>query len=179
MTAYCRVITIGKNSDMPKMVKLPWGVTVNGAALLHSATVHDDEIVCPDCEGWGCDHFGDTCERCNGQHLITIEQEPVAAMCLPSAAVGRPVTGTVTGRPTPSGMTLDALAADEQLRTRSKTHTVLRSGLKPPALQSPALPPAHRDAPGSLTLEAVIDGATVIAGMAVFSAIAWFFLVLS
>ena len=175
MTAYARVITIGRNADMPKVVKIPVGVGVDGCAIRAPITIRGNQTICPDCDGWA-----EGCERCDDSGIVDIEQETAAvSRCLPTAAVGRPVFQTVAGRPPHSGMTPDSRATGGlSLHNAERgTQSVLRSVPCSSASDSPAanMPPIALQG----TLERVLDAITVISGMAVFSAIAWFCLVLS
>lgn len=175
MTAYARVITIGRNADMPKVVKIPVGVGVDGGAIRAPITIRGDQIVCPDCDGWA-----DGCERCDDTGIVDIEQDTSAASwCLSTAEVGRPATGPYVGRPPSSGMSPDARATgDLSLHNAERgTHSVLRSVPGSSASHRPAadMPPIALQG----ILERVLDAITVIGGLAVFSAIAWFFLVLA
>lgn len=183
MTAFARVITIGKNSDMPKIVKIPVGVGVDGCAICAPITIRGDQLVCPDCQGWGTDpRWDDRCERCCGDGIVEIEQDEetsAASWCLSTAEAGRPDAGPSSGRPPSSGMMPDARATGDLSQLRPKTHTVLRSVPKPPASHSPASPHAPDKAPGISALDRIVDGLTVIAGLAVFSTLALFFLVLA
>lgn len=175
MNAYARVITIGRNADMPKVVKIPVGVGVDGSAIRAPITIRGDQIVCPDCDGWA-----DGCERCDDTGIVDIEQDTSAASwCLSTAEVGRSLSPPGSGRPPSSGMTPDARATGGlSLHNAERgTQSVLRSVPCSSASDSPAanMPPIALQG----TLERVLDVVTVIGGMTVFSAIAWFFLVLS
>lgn len=85
MTAYARIITIGKNSAMPRTYTLPIGVGVDGTVFTHRITLRPDEILCPDCKGQGeietwdgnPAHRNEThrCEHCRGHGIIEIEEE--------------------------------------------------------------------------------------------------------
>ena len=183
MTAYARVITIGRNADMPKVVKIPVGVGVDGCAICAPITIRGDQFVCPDCQGWGTDpRWDDRCERCCGDGIVKIEQDEetsAASWCLSTAEAGRPDAGPSSGRPPSSGMMPDARATgDLSLHNAERgTHSVLRSVPGSSASHRPAadMPPIALQG----TLERVLDAITVIGGLAVFSAIAWFFLVVS
>lgn len=184
MTAFARIITIGKNSDMPKVVRMPIGVGVDGCAITAPVTLRADEGVCPDCKGFGYISYSDgdaDCERCDGGGIITIETETTDDdECLSASVAGRPDAGPSSGRPPSSAMPADARAAGDLLRPLSagtKTHpskgvpSDISASHSPAALQSPfALPGAW---------ERAVDVFTTIAGMIVFAAIAYFFLVLA
>lgn len=175
MTAVSRVITIGRNADLPKVVKIPVGVGVDGSAIRAPITIRGDECICPACNGWG-----DGCERCEERGIVTIEPETSAASwCLSTAEAGRPDAGPSSGRPPSSGMSPDARATgDLSLHNAERgTHSVLRSVPGSSASHRPAadMPPIALQG----TLERVLDGLTVLAGMLVFSSIAYFFLVLA
>lgn len=177
---YARFLTVGSNADLPKTVRLPIGVGVDGCTITVPYTIKGDEMLCPSCGGLGENEYDETCERCSGEGIVKIEQETVAvSRCLPAAAVGRPVFQTVAGRPPHSGMTPDSRATGGlSLHNAERgTQSVLRSVPCSSASDSPAanMPPIALQG----TLERVLDAITVISGMAVFSAIAWFFLVLA
>lgn len=177
---YARFLTVGRNADLPKTVRLPIGVGVDGCTITVPYTIKGDEMLCPSCGGLGENEYDETCERCSGDGIVKIEQETAAdSWCLPAAAVGRPVFQTVAGRPPSSGMKPDARATGGLSQLRPKTHTVLRSVPKLPASHSPASPHAPDKAPGISALDRIVDGLTVIAGLAVFSTLALFFLVLA
>lgn len=163
MAPYARIITTGKNSTMPKTVYMPFGVGVDGCIFKYPITIKADEVICPDCEGWGTDRHDSNCERCDGDGIITIEQETAAvSRCLPAAAVGRPVSLTVAGRPPSSGMSPDARATGDLSRS-----------VHPPG-------PALSIAPAaSGHLYAIADAITVVSGLFVFGALGYFFLVLA
>lgn len=175
MNAFARVITIGKNSDMPKIVKIPVGVGVDGCVIRAPITIRGDEMLCPECKGWAED-----CGRC-GDRGIVMDENASADRCLPAAEVGRPGVRPSSGRPPSSGMTPVARATGDLSRSihnqERGTHTVLRSVPSSSASRRPAadMPPIALQG----TLEHVMDAVTVISGMIVFSALAWFFLVLS
>lgn len=185
MTAYARVITIGRNSDMPKVVKIPVGVGIDGSAIRAPMTIRGDECICPACEGWGTDSFwNDRCERCDGNGIVEIDQDEdtsAASWCLSTAEVGRSLSPPGSGRPPSSGMKPDARATGDLSRSihneERGTHSTLRSVPSSSASDRPAadMPPIALQG----TLERVLDGLTVVGGLAVFSAIAWFCLVLS
>ena len=180
MSAVARVITIGKNSEMPKVVRIPVGVSVDGCAVRAPITIRANQEICPACEGWGTDHSDNRCRRCDGDGIVEIENTAAEDRCLPAAAVGRPAGSPPAGRPSSSGMTPDALAAGGQLHVQ-KTEapaTVLRSGVPKSSASSPPvdLPP---DAPAGALADKIVDGLTVIAGLAVFGVMAMFFLVLA
>lgn len=184
MTAFARIITIGKNSDMPKVVRLPIGVGVDGCAITAPVTIDADEGVCPDCAGFGYDTYADSatdCERCGGGGIVTLDDtEPSAGdECLPPAEEGRPAARPSAGRLPSSTMTVDARAAGglrypldagNEVHPRQGVPTIISASHSPPAAPPTGL---------AGTLERVLDGVTVIAGMVVFSCIAWFFLVLA
>ena len=179
MTAFARVITIGRNDRMPKVVRVPVGVGVDGCVIRAPMTIQADEVICPVCEGWGeYGHY--TCDRCDGGGIITLDetQPPAGEECLPPpAGEGRPDVGPSSGRLPPSTSTVDARAAGDlrcSLNARPKTHSH-RSVPIVTAPRPPAVPPVGLAG----TLERVLDGVTVIVGMTVFSSIAWFFLVLA
>lgn len=79
MTAYARIITIGKNSDLPRVVSLPIGVGVDGCIFKRQVTIQPDEILCPACQGWGeieCSsnnpsvrNWTERCETCDGNGI--------------------------------------------------------------------------------------------------------------
>lgn len=85
MTTYARIITIGKNSQMPRTYTLPIGVGVDGTVFTTRITLQPDEILCPECKGQG--EFTYTpinpserdytvkCEHCNGNGIIEIEED--------------------------------------------------------------------------------------------------------
>lgn len=176
MTAYARVITIGRNADMPKVVKIPVGVGVDGCAIRAPITIRGNQTICPDCDGWA-----EGCERCDDSGIVDIEQETAAvSRCLPAAAVGRSLSLLESGRPLYSGMTPVSRATGGL-----SLHNAER-GTRPSVLRSvPSSSASHRPAadmpPIALqgTLERVLDGVTVLVGMAVFGGLAWFFLVLA
>lgn len=217
MTAYARVITIGKNSVLPRFVRLPIGVHIDGSVATATVQATADEKVCPDCEGWGELRHSpinpserDTwveCERCAGGGIITVDEndEDISAgRCLPAAGTGgstpamfveppteQPAVPTVAASSgsgaalrgatplsssgmTPAGGATAHLWCDNV--QRSKKHP-LQGVPRSSASQRPAgdLPP--NGLPG--TLERALDTFTVIAGMIVFAAIAYFFLVLA
>ena len=188
MTAFARVITIGKNSDMPKILRLPIGVGVDGTTFAHAVRARADEILCPECQGWGeverssidpsVRPWRERCERCQGDGIVTIKQETSAGRCLPAAEVGRPLSPPESGRPPSSGMTPDACATGGlSLHNVGRgTRSVLRSVPGSSASHRPAadMPPIALQG----TWERAVDAATVIAGMVVFGAMAYFFLVI-
>ena len=190
MTAYARVITIGKNSAMPKTVYMPFGVGVDGGVIKYPVTIQGDEIICPACSGWreietwdgnpGHRSETDRCERCDGQGIIEIENPDV--VCLPASGLGRPELNdcTVSGRPSSPGVQPVARAAGDLPRfTGRKTHTVLRCVPKAPQASSrPALECPPDAAPGTFTAR-TLDVITTLGGLAVFGMIALFLLVLS
>lgn len=83
MTAYARIITIGKNSTMPKVVSLPIGVGVDGCTISAHVTIQPDEIICPTCQGWGSVETWDgnpghrseseRCAQCDGNGIVEAE----------------------------------------------------------------------------------------------------------
>ena len=83
MTAYARIITIGKNSTMPRTYTLPIGVGVDGTVFTHRITLQPDEILCPECKGQGeieCSDINpsvrdwtEKCDRCCGNGIIEVE----------------------------------------------------------------------------------------------------------
>lgn len=219
MTAYARIITIGKNSEIPRFVRLPIGVHLDGSVVTATVQALADERVCPDCQGWGELRHSpinpserDTwteCERCAGGGIIVVDEneEDISAgmRCLPAAGTGgstpamfveppteQPAVPTVAASSSPASR-LQSLAglssssgnqpaagASADLGCdnvqRSKKHP-LQGVPRSSASQRPAgdLPP--NGLPG--TLERTLDTFTVIAGMIVFAAIAYFFLVLA
>jgi hypothetical protein len=184
MTAFARVITIGRNDQMPKVVRLPFGVGVDGCAITAPVTIQPDEGVCPDCAGFGYDLYADgavDCDRCGGGGIITLddETEPSAGEeCLPPPAVeGRPGVSPSSGRLPSSAMTADARVAGDLLHSLNagpNAHPLLQG--VPKIVTASRRPPA--DPPIGLA-GTLLDGFTVIAGLVVFSFIAWFFLVLT
>lgn len=176
MTAYARIITTGKNGEMPKTVTLPFGVGVDGTVIRFPVTIGGDEMICPTCKGWGTDEWADRCEHCCGDRIVKTEQDTDdGSGCLSPLSVGRTVQRLQTVRPPSSGTKPDALAANvSPCFEGPKTHIVKRSVLAPHASHSPVedMPP---DAPPGAFLEA----ATTIAGLIVFGAIAYLFLVLA
>ena len=185
MTAFARVITIGRNDAIPKVVRLPIGVGVDGCTFSAPVTIQPDEGVCPDCKGFGYDPYADgavECDRCGGGGIITLEDtEPSAGdECLPPVEEGCPDVRPSSGHLPPSTMTVDARAAGDLLHSLSagtEAHPLLKG--VPKIVTASRRPPA--DPPHGLagTLERAIDGFTVIAGLIVFSFIAWFFLVMA
>ena len=190
MTAYARLIATGKNNAMPKVVRMPVGVRNDGTAVTAPVAIFTDEAICPDCKGWGeveCSSINPSirdwtehCDRCDGSGIITIENTSAPTRCLPVADVGSPVRLRDTGLPTTSGMKPDAVGAADQLQIqKAKTPTVLRLGVpKSSASRRPAedMPP---DAlPGTLA-DRIVDGMTVIGGLAVFGMIGYLFLVIA
>lgn len=83
MTAYARILTIGRNDTMPRTYTLPIGVGVDGTVFTHRITLQPDEILCPDCKGQGdieCSSnnpsvrdWTERCERCDGHGIIEVE----------------------------------------------------------------------------------------------------------
>ena len=177
MVATARVITIGRNSDMPKVVRIPMGVGVDGCVIRAPITIRGDQTICPACEGWG-----DNCQRCDGDGIVDVEQETAAvSRCLPAAAVGRSdLRAKPAERPLHSGMMPASRATGDLSRhnvERGTRSSVLRSVPSSSASHRPAadMPPIALQG----ILERVLDGVTVLAGMLVFSSIAYFFLVLA
>lgn len=179
MTVYARVITIGKNSDIPKVVRLPVGVGVDGAAVRCPVTIRGDESLCPKCEGWGHDEYDDECGRCNGRGIIH-ETSLTGFRCFGPVEKGRPVAGPSAGRPTTPGVVPAALAANvsRQLVPERTQNTVLRrcSALIASRRPAPGNPPAC--GAGHFT-DVAVDVVTVVAGLVVFGGLAWFALVLA
>lgn len=180
--AYARVITIGRNDRMPKVVRLPMGVGVDGFAIMAPVTIAADEGVCPDCGGFGYSTYtGDNCDRCNGGGIITLDDdtEPSAVYgCLSAAEEGRPAAGPSAGRLTSSGMTPDARATgglSYSLSAGTKTHPLLQgvpsdnSASHSPVVDMPPIAP-----PGALA-----EAVDVLLGLAVFGSLAYLFLVLA
>ena len=181
MTAFARVITLGRNDTMPKVVRIPVGVGVDGTVIRAPITIQADEAICPECKGTGEDPFWDDwCERCRGQGIITIEQDTSAGRCLPAAGVGRPVFGSVAGRPLNTGVPPASGATAEPSRVqKTKARTVLR--LRVPKSSSASYRPAEDMPPDALpgTLDRVMDVVTTLSGLVVFGGIGYFFLVLA
>ncbi|CAB5079559.1 hypothetical protein UFOVP143_27 [uncultured Caudovirales phage] len=83
MTAYARIITIGRNDTLPKVVSLPIGVGVDGRTISWPLTVQHDEIICPGCLGWGSIETWDgnpghrseseRCTQCDGNGIVEAE----------------------------------------------------------------------------------------------------------
>lgn len=83
MTAYARIITIGRNCDMPKVVRIPLGVRVDGTSVTAPLTIQPDEILCPVCKGRGsvteCSPNPSVrdrdvqCDRCEGNGIVEVE----------------------------------------------------------------------------------------------------------
>lgn len=182
MTSYARVITIGRNDNMPKVVRLPIGVGVDGCAITAPVTIMPDESVCPDCGGFGYNTYsGDDCAKCDGGGIVTIDDTESSAgdECLPPARGGRPDVGPSSGRLHSSTSKVDARAAGDLrcfLNAGPKTHSHRSVSSIVTASQSPPVAPAIGLAG---LFERLLEVATVIGGMAVFSVIAWFFLVLA
>ena len=189
MTAYARVITIGKNSAMPRTYTVPLGVGVDGTVFTHRVTLRAGEDRCPDCKGFGeietwdgnPGHRSETerCKRCDGQGIIEIEN-PEADDCLPASGPGQDEVNDCTlACPTSSGVQPVARAAGDLPRFMgSKTHTVLRSVPKPSASRRPALEIPPDAAQGTLA-DMIIDGIAVIAGLSIFGIIALFLMVIA
>lgn len=163
MTAYARVITIGRNDALPKVVKIPVGVGVDGSVIRAPITIQPDEIICPVCKGWGeYGHY--KCDRCNGDCIISLDDTEISAgdECLPPAGIGRPAAGPSAGRPLSSTSTVAARATGD-LSCSISHHS-----------------PTLHHAPAALGhLNNVVEALTVIGGMAVFGAIGYLFLVLA
>lgn len=184
MTSYARVITIGRNDNMPKVVRLPIGVGVDGCAITAPVTIMPDESVCPDCGGFGYNTYsGDDCAKCDGGGIVTIDDTESSAgdECLPPVRGGRPDVGPSSGRLHSSTSKVDARAAGDLrcfLNAGPKTHSHRSVSSIVTASQSPAedMPP---DAlPGTLA-DRIVDGMTVVGGLAVFGMIAFVFLVIA
>ena len=189
MTAFARVITIGKNSDMPKILRLPIGVGVDGTTFAHAVRARADEILCPECQGWGeverssidpsVRPWRERCEQCQGDGIVTIEQDASAEWGLPHADAGGSAPAGYAEPPPSSGMTPDACATGGlSLHNVGRgTRSVLRSVPGSSASHRPAadMPPIALQG----TWDRVLDGFTVITGLSVFAAVAWFFLVLA
>lgn len=181
MTAYARIITTGKNGDMPKTVTLPFGVGVDGAVIRFPVTIGGDEMICPTCKGWGCDEWQDRCEHCCGDGIVKTEQDTGdGSGCLSTSPVGRTAQRLQAVRP-PSPGTKPVARATGDLSSnvhRPVAHSVMRRVPAPHASHSQAveMPP---NAPPGIFLERILDVATTLAGIGVFASVAFFFLVLS
>jgi uncharacterized protein YbjQ (UPF0145 family) len=102
MTTYPPIIKIGKNSQIPKTIRLPIGQHVDGSVVYVSVPATADEIICGECQGWGEVTISsmdsskrdrvETCERCGGGGIITVEQQDEeisdGGWCLPAAETG-------------------------------------------------------------------------------------------
>jgi len=105
------------------------------------------------------------------------QKSPAPVRCLVGAGDGRSVRDQA-GRPPTSGIK-PAGGSAAQLRivqSGDGTNTVRRSARAPRPLQSPALTPNPER--GTLA-DKIVEAATVIGGLAVFCAIAMFFLLLA
>jgi hypothetical protein len=176
MTALARVITVGRNSDMPKVVRIPVGVGVDGCAITAPVTIRGDECLCPACKGWSRDEWHNICADCDGRGIVTMETECTAGpeLVLTPAVPGRDTACCVSGsRPTHPGVQPVSLATGAQSYhhegVRHPEHTA------PLASHRPAAPPVY---PRQGTLEAVLDAFTVVTGLFVFGMIAFFLLLL-
>ena len=183
MTAFARVITIGRNDQMPKIVRLPIGVGVDGCTISAPVTIQPDEGVCPDCKGFGYDLYADgavDCDRCGGGGIITLDDtEPSSvAECLAADEEGRTDVGPSSVRLPSSGNKPDALATGVpscSIHNEERSYTISRSVSS--ASHSPLAPPVPK--PAGAFLEAVVEAATVIGGMLLFGSLGYFFLVLA
>lgn len=82
MTAYARIITIGKNNALPRTYTLPMGVAVDGTVFATRVTLQPDEILCPECKGLGELTFGsidpsvkdwtERCPHCGGNGIVEV-----------------------------------------------------------------------------------------------------------
>ena len=98
MTAYARIITTGRNNTMPRFIRMPIGVYVDGSAATTTIQALDDEILCPICEGWGFITVSpnnpserdrtENCERCDGAGLIIEHNISGGDECLPPSEIG-------------------------------------------------------------------------------------------
>jgi hypothetical protein len=139
MTAFARVITIGRNNAIPKVVRLPIGVGVDGCTISAPVTIQPDEFVCPDCKGFGYDAYADgaaDCDRCGGGGIITNDEDEISAVsrCLPAAEPGCFVT-VLAKHPTeqPAMPTVVAGLKSPALRLQYLAGLLPSSGMKPAA----------------------------------------------
>lgn len=51
--SYKRILIAGKNKDIPKTIRLPFGVGVDGTETTALVRVAPDECKCTRCGGWG------------------------------------------------------------------------------------------------------------------------------
>jgi hypothetical protein len=191
MTAYARIITTGRNDEMPRMVRLPVGVRVDGTEVTSLVRLMADEIPCPDCNGRGeinCSSnnpsvkdWTERCERCDGGAIITVEpdEEHTTARCLGAVVSGPSAVGPAAGGPPNSGMKPGSLAAGDLPQfVGRKAHTAQRSvpGLSASRRPAGEMPP--NALPGTLA-DRIIDAVTVIAGLSIFGIVALFLMVLA
>ena len=85
MTAFARVITIGRNDQMPKVGRISLGVRQDGSAVTAPVYLQPHEEVCRRCAGAGWVTVSstnpserdtdETCTLCEGEGIITTEAE--------------------------------------------------------------------------------------------------------
>jgi len=79
-----RIIITGKNSELPRLVSLPFGVAVDGTQFMMKVRLMPHEIPCPECKGAGsfvCSSINpsvrdsiERCDRCKGDGIISKEE---------------------------------------------------------------------------------------------------------
>lgn len=85
MTVIARVITIGRNDQLPKVGRITVGVLIDGSEVTAPVYLKPNEEVCRSCSGRGwitvspinpsereCD---ETCSLCEGEGIITIGED--------------------------------------------------------------------------------------------------------
>lgn len=85
MTALARIITIGRNDQLPKVGRIHIGVRVDGTAVTAPVYLRPNEEVCRGCAGSGwitasptnpsereCE---ETCTLCEGEGIITTGED--------------------------------------------------------------------------------------------------------
>lgn len=83
-----RILLVGRNDQMPRVVELMLGVCVDGTALTSRVTLKHNEAVCPDCGGSGQVEFGsidpsvkpwtERCDECRGEGVVEIDEDGFA-----------------------------------------------------------------------------------------------------
>lgn len=85
MTAFARVITIGRNDQMPKVGRITLGVRQDGSAVTAPVFLRPHEEVCRRCAGAGWvtvspinpseRDYEETCSLCEGEGIVKMEAE--------------------------------------------------------------------------------------------------------
>lgn len=178
-----RLIITGTNATLP-----------DDAAQSCEGQIGSRYAVCPDCSGdgwvygWGNNPsdkpFQADCRYCNGEGVIPRKNKVSAAppsrdkaarsVALPfNVERAAPTYDLTAGRwiVPPPGMTPEAVASAEPMRTQDRTRTKLSSLTDPSPVANPTAAAGR--------LDAALDFVVTVLGLTVFGLIASFFLVLS